>query len=101
MFSFNNRPQEPVRLSLYDASAAELSSDNTLIALCLGPIEIPFILYSEIPKYISDGYLWTYEPKLDKWTERGNNIISIKNGNKIVLSEVQYDKDKNSVYPPR
>ncbi len=100
MFAFSPQARSPVRLSLYDARAVELTEDNRLQNLCLGPIEIPFVAFEKIPKYIETGYAWNIEPQLEKWTERGNNIISLKLENDVLLAEVQYVASTNQIFPP-
>ena len=97
---FHFAPQQRQVLSLKDATAAELSSDNHLEALIVGPLVIPFVDFKEAVKRIEENFAWAHEPDLTKWTDHGNEIISLKKGKEIVLAEVKYDPEKNKIFPP-
>lgn len=99
MFHFAPQ-QRSVVLSLKDANLSELSPDDRLEALHVGPLIIPFINFQDTIKKIENGFIWTYEPDLIKWSERKNQIISLKQGKELFLSEVRYDSAANKIYPP-
>ena len=99
MFHFAPQ-QRQVALTLKDAAAAELSNDNHLEALHVGPLVIPFVDFKEAVKRIEENFTWAHEPDLTKWTEHGNEVISLKRGREIVLAEVKYDPEKNKIFPP-
>lgn len=97
MFSF--APQQ--RLTLKDAAAAELSSDNYLEGLHIAQFVIPFITFKETIEKIEDGFSWRHEPDLEKWSERSNQVISLKKERQFFLAEVRYDPITNKIFPPK
>lgn len=100
MFSFSPQ-QRQFALSLRDAVAAELSADNYLEGIHVGPLVVPFLPFKEAIKKIEDGFVWRHEPDLEKWGERGNQVISLKKGKELLLVEVQYDPKANKIFPPK
>ena len=102
MFSFANRgPPQPSVVTLADARIVSLTQDDRLEKLLLGPIEVDFVPFESIPNYLHQGFVSKLEPNLQKWTDHGNSIISLRKDKKLFLAEVQYVPETNRFFPPK
>jgi len=99
MFSF--RQPAPQARSLSDGRIAELDDSDHLAALMIDDISIPFIPFSDIVGYLQQGFAYKLEPKLDRMSSFGNQIISLRKENELRLAEIQFDSMHSRIFPPK
>lgn len=88
-------------LSLKDAQVCELGPHDYLESLYVGPMVIPFIPFQEVGQKIGQQFVWHHQPELAKWSERGNDVISLKKEQEIFLAEVRMDPTTHEICPPQ
>lgn len=102
MFTFARRPQPASQVyCLADAKIVELDDTDHLKELLIHDKTVPFVAFSEIAQYLSEGYNYKLESELDHFCDHNNRIISLSKDQDLKLAEVQYNSANNKIYPPK